>query len=98
MLVLLVVTACNKGGDTATTDSLPYSLDPVETPDWYEDIKLGMTYDEVVRIAGYEGTLADDVEHSTEEAVYRWSSNAPWIVTVVFENGLVTWRVLRTPG
>jgi hypothetical protein len=57
----------------------------------YRRVALGMTYEEVVAVMGFEGEKISSIELDwMQTETYRWSGNWNTSIDVVFQQGRVT--------
>jgi hypothetical protein len=82
LTAIILNTGCNSSsGDTTT----------VVTRAEYNQIQIGMTYDQVVAIIGSDGI---EVAHASNMVAYRWENPDATIVEVSFVNGKVNSKTI----
>lgn len=97
VLVIIIGIAIAMGGETDTNTTNSNSSSTVQeekgmTMEKFNKIKTGMTYKEVVKIAGEEGTLSTESSYGSQSMkIYYWyASNGISNATVSFTNGKVS--------
>lgn len=94
-IIVAVVGICLLAGDTTKTTSTPQISNEQNqakaTMDKFNQIKTGMTYKEVVKIVGEEGSLSTESSYGDQSMqIYYWyASNGISNMTISFMNGIV---------
>lgn len=97
-IIILIIGICSLAGDTTNTQNTTQTGSSITqkqekmTLEKFNKIKTGMTYKEVVAIAGEEGTLSTESSYGNQSMkIYYWyASNGISNATVSFMNGKVT--------
>lgn len=97
-IIIIIIGICSLTGDTTNTQNTTQTGSSITqkqekmTLEKFNKIKTGMTYKEVVEIAGEEGTLSTESSYGSQSMkIYYWyASNGISNATVSFMNGKVT--------
>lgn len=92
LLMIMVAAAAGGSNTTNTSNTNTSTTSGVATLDIFNQIEIGMSYEEIVQLVGAEGTLSTESGYSNQTMkVYYWySSNGISNMTISFMNGKVS--------